>query len=107
MSARLNRTGNWEELARRANYSTAALAAACAISIRQLQRDFFRETGQSPERWLNDLRLRDALKLLQEGNSVKVAATVTGYNHSQSFSRAFKQLFGVSPSAVRLVTCRQ
>lgn len=100
MSASLRQQTDWPELARKANYSTAALAALRGVSMRQLEREFLRRFGQTPERWLNDLRLREAWELLAGGNAVKIAAVSSGYKHSPSFSRAFKRHFGFPPSQV-------
>ena len=90
------------ELARMANYSTAAMASFCDKSVRQLQREFLRKFGQTPEQWINDLRLKDARTLLEVRNSAKIEAIAMslGYKHSRSFSRAFKQRFGFPPSVV-------
>jgi AraC-like DNA-binding protein len=101
MSAKLRLKVDWVRLARRANYSTAALAALCCISVRQLERDFHRETSQSPEKWLNGLRARDGLKLLREGSTVKEAASILGYRYPEGFTRDFKKVFGISPSYFR------
>lgn len=88
----------WAELAQEANYSTAALASLCGLSIRQLERNFKHTMDQSPKRWLNALRLQSARKLLQDGGSVKEVALSFGYRHPQHFSRDFRKFFGVSPS---------
>ena len=88
----------WEEMARRANYSTAELASLCGVSVRQLERIFQHTFCQSPKRWLNTLRLNAARRLLQGGGSVKEAAFSFGYKHPQHFSRDFRRFFGVSPS---------
>ena len=101
MAIGLNQPSDWAVLARRANYSTAALATLCGISVRQLERRFAREIGESPEQWLNMLRANDGMKLLQEGGAVKEVALSLGYEHPECFSRDFKKIFDVSPSSVR------
>jgi AraC-like DNA-binding protein len=101
MSASSRRKTDWRKLARQANYSTAALADLCGISVRHLEREFSRTFGQTPRQWIGDLRFYDARALLEKGHTVKTAAVSLGYNHSPSFSRAFKQFFGVAPSGVR------
>lgn len=104
MSASLKPKTNWPELARKANYSTAAMAALGGMSTRQLEREFLRRFGQTPEQWINHLRLQEARMLLEEGTSVKIAAVSLGYKHSPSFSRAFKRHFGIAPSQFRANT---
>lgn len=46
MSALLNKRTDWPELARQANYPTAALAKLSGVSVRQLERDFLRKFGE-------------------------------------------------------------
>jgi AraC family transcriptional regulator, glycine betaine-responsive activator len=91
----------WVEMAHRANYSASELAVLCGVSVRQLEREFQRTIYQSPKRWLNQLRLCAARKLLHEGGSVKEAALTFGYKHPQHFSRDFRKFFGVPPSEER------
>lgn len=91
---------DWPDLARKARYSTVGLASLRAKTVRQLEREFLRNFRQSPERWINDLRLRDARAFLENGRSIKAVASAVGYKHLESFSRAFKRFFGVPPSAI-------
>lgn len=93
----------WAEMAHRANYSTSELAVLCGLSVRQLERNFRRSLCESPQRWLNAVRLRAARKFLQDGGSVKEAALTFGYKHPQHFSRDFRKFFGVPPSEGRCV----
>jgi AraC-like DNA-binding protein len=55
---------------------------------------------QSPEQWINALRLSDGKTIMEQGAQVKTAAHALNYKHSQSFSRAFRQFFGFSPSSI-------
>ena len=51
--------------------------------------------------YLEDLRMKEACRLLKEGVLVADIAERTGYNSVQSFRRAFKRVLGVSPSEYR------
>lgn len=51
--------------------------------------------------YLEDLRMKEACRLLKEGVLVAEIAERTGYNSVQSFRRAFKRVLGVSPSEYR------
>ena len=51
--------------------------------------------------YLEDLRMKEACRLLKEGVLVTEIAERTGYNSVQSFRRAFKRVLGVSPSEYR------
>lgn len=51
--------------------------------------------------YLEDLRLNEAARLIQEGNSNMTEVSIeVGYNNPTSFRRAFKKKFGVTPSAM-------
>ncbi len=51
--------------------------------------------------YLEDIRLNEAARLIQEGSSnVGEIAFEVGYNNQTSFRRAFKKKFGVTPSAM-------
>ena len=76
-----------------------------AISHRlHLNRSYFytifkRGTGRSPREYLVSLRMKKAAEWLRErGLGVSVTALSVGYPDVFSFSRAFKNYYGVSPS---------
>ena len=52
--------------------------------------------------YLEDLRMKEACRLLKEGVKVSEISERTGYNSVQSFRRAFKRVTGVSPSEYRV-----
>lgn len=72
------------------------------ISARTLQRQFTQETGLTFRTWRNRLRLAAAATLLDDGHSVAEAARRCGYAVLSSFSRAFREQTGLSPSQYRL-----
>ncbi len=60
---------------------------------------FKRKTGQSPQQYLTEYRLKKAAELIvNHGCTPGEAAASTGYADIFSFSRMFKRKFGVSPS---------
>lgn len=60
---------------------------------------FKRQTGQSPQQYLNTYRLDKAAALLtQHDYSASLAASATGYSDIFLFSRMFKRHFGVPPT---------
>ena len=97
MRSKLHRIGDWEALAAKCEYSTAALAQECNISGRQLERFFKKTYGKSPREWLEQLRMRQAPAVLKECSSVKEAAQTMGYRQTSHFSRTFKKHHGISP----------
>lgn len=60
---------------------------------------FKKVTGRSPREYLISLRMKKAAEWLREGGlSVSVTAASVGYPDVFSFSRAFKNYYGVSPT---------
>jgi AraC-like DNA-binding protein len=101
MKSELRRITTWSELAQTSNYDAKALAEKCGVCVRQLQRFFREATGMSPQRWLNQLRLYQALVLLSHGMNVKEVARELGFKQRTHFSRVFKRFHGISPSQVQ------
>jgi len=82
-------------------YSARALARACHVTLRQLERFFLATNGATPQSWLDRLRLQKAAALLDGRKSVKEVAYQLGYKQVSHFSRAFKQFHGVPPKEAR------
>lgn len=76
------------------------LAQLCGLSRFQFLRRFEVTTGLTPRAWLIRLRLERACQLLKRhpNNLASVASNVGFYDQSH-FNRAFRQAFGVAPSA--------
>lgn len=98
MNSRLRYIENWEELAKRANWSVTRLAQLSGVSRKTLLKYFTTEKGMHPKKWLADRRQSIGLHLLRNGYSVKEVATAVGYKNPSSFSREFKNQRGVYPS---------
>lgn len=98
MNTRLNHVQDWLELARQANWSTAALAEKCGVSVRTLHRHFLKKMGKNTKTWLAEQRQRNALELLCRGSSIKETASCLGYKHPSNFARKYKNHWGICPS---------
>lgn len=83
-------------------WSLDELAAQCGLSRSVLAERFMRLVGQPPMQYLTRWRIQVAARLLADGVS-KVAAVgfEVGYASEAAFSRTFKRIAGVSPSAWR------
>ena len=81
------------------DFNVDALADDVGISRAQLHRKMKEITGISSGKFLRNLRMEQAARLLREGrvNVTQVADSV-GYNDQAHFSTAFKNHFGMSPS---------
>ena len=78
------------------------LAREVAVSDRTLVRRFRAAVGQSPIGYLQAVRLDAARALLEAGDmTVQSVAAQVGYSDASSFSRLFRQGFGLSPGAYR------
>src|SRR3954470_20099929 len=90
--------GEWEELAKAAQYDGQRLAELCDLSCRQLRRVIREETGASPKAWLNQLRLIAARRRLLSGDPVKKVALDLGFKQTSHFCRRFKSFQHMTPS---------
>ena len=78
------------------------LADAAHLSPRQFSRAFRTETGQSPAKAVENLRLEAArLMLEQSRHPVEVVAAETGFADPERMRRAFIRAFGHPPQVVR------
>jgi AraC-like DNA-binding protein len=98
MNTKLNHIQNWPELARVANWCANTLAKNCSVSLRTLERYFLKEMGKCPKAWLSEQRQQRAIKLLQDGSSVKETAGRLDYKHPHHLSRDFKEHWGNCPT---------
>ncbi|MFE1598790.1 GlxA family transcriptional regulator [Methylobacterium sp. ID0610] len=82
--------------------SVEELAAAAALSPRQFSRAFRAETGQSPARAVEQLRVEAArLMLEQTRHPVEIVARETGFSDPERMRRAFLRAFGQPPQGLR------
>ena len=78
------------------------LAEAAHLSPRQFSRVFHVETGQSPAKAIENLRLESArLMLEQSSHPIEVIARQAGFADRDRMRRAFLRAFGQPPQAIR------
>lgn len=70
-------------------------------SPEHLSRKFHEETGFSYRNWCDRIRMERAVSLMKEDYTMGVIAECLGYNDESSFIRAFKRLYGITPSTYR------
>ena len=78
------------------------LAEAARLSPRQFARAFRRDTGETPAKAIERLRVEAARLRLEEGSeSVEVIARAVGFTDPERMRRAFVKRFGHPPQALR------
>jgi len=85
-----------------AELSVEQLAEAVHLSPRQFSRTFRAETGQSPAKAVENLRLEAARLMLESGrHPIDVIARDTGFGDRERMRRAFLRAFGQPPQMIR------
>ncbi len=86
----------------RSELSVEQLAEAANLSPRQFSRAFLRETGKSPAKAVEALRVDAARALMEQGRlSVDVVARETGFADRDRMRRAFLRTFGQPPQVIQ------
>jgi len=86
----------------RKELSVDELADAANLSRRQFSRAFRVETGQSPARAVETLRVEAARSMIEEGNHpIDVVARESGFSDPERMRRAFIRAYGMPPQAVK------
>jgi transcriptional regulator GlxA family with amidase domain len=82
--------------------SVEQLAEAAHLSPRQFSRSFRAETGQSPAKAVEHLRIEAARLMLESGlHPIEIVARDTGFGDRERMRRAFLRAFGQPPQVIR------
>jgi transcriptional regulator GlxA family with amidase domain len=82
--------------------SVDQLADIANLSPRQFSRAFRIETGQSPVRAIETLRVEEARAMIELGNHpIDLVARETGFSDPERMRRAFLRVFGQPPQAIK------
>jgi len=80
----------------------SALADRCAMSPRHFARVFLRETGMTPARFVERLRVESACRRLEESaDTVDQIAACCGFGSADSMRRVFVRVLGSTPTDFR------
>jgi signal transduction histidine kinase/CheY-like chemotaxis protein/AraC-like DNA-binding protein len=80
------------------------LARDSGLNRNKINEHFKLLFGNTPHAWQREQRLQAARQILQESDAdIAIVARDTGHASAASFSRAFKQRFGLSPVDFRLL----
>jgi transcriptional regulator GlxA family with amidase domain len=78
------------------------LAEAAHLSPRQFSRAFHAETGQSPAKAIEKLRVEAARSLMEQSrHPIEIVARQTGFSDRDQMRRAFLRAFGQPPQVLR------
>ncbi|MDP9633313.1 UNVERIFIED_ORG: transcriptional regulator GlxA family with amidase domain [Ensifer adhaerens] len=101
-SHRIQKSVNYAKANLRSVLSVDELADAAGLSARQFSRAFRSETGQSPAKAVENLRVEAARLLMEQGrHSMDVIAEETGFADSDRMRRAFLRALGQPPQTIR------
>lgn len=83
------------------SFSVEALAARACMSPRHFARAFTAETGSTPAKAIERLRVEAAVAALENGLPVQTVARQYGFANPETLRRACLRLRGMPPSALR------
>ena len=99
---RLDAILEWIEEHAEADLSVPALAARCAMSERTFSRRFAAETGMTPARFVEQIRMGRARRLLEESDlKLERLADDCGFRSAEVMRRLFQRHLGLSPTEYR------
>lgn len=101
-SDRIQTALTWAKKNLAAPISVEQLAEVARLSPRQFSRAFRAETGQSPAKAVEQLRLESARLMLEESrHTIDQIAQATGFADSRRMREAFLRTFGQPPQVIR------
>ena len=88
----------WMNENMRSHITVSDLANRCGMSERNFHRKFTKIIGDTPAKFLDDLRMQRAKELLDAGHLIKVVSHDVGFRSESGFRNAFEAQYGLSPS---------
>ncbi len=85
----------------KSDLSVEEIAAACGYERSHLYRLFKQKRGAGIKEYVTSVRMTRADEFLDRGYTVKTTAELVGYSDPFSFSRAYKNYYGTSPSEAK------
>lgn len=86
------------------NLTLEQYAELCNRSLSAFKRDFQKLMHTTPGKWLLEKRLNHALHLLEKHEkNVNEVAFESGFENASHFTRAFRERYQVTPSAIRKI----
>jgi len=86
-------------------YTISEFANELAVSKSALNKKMKLLTGQTPNEFIENIKLNYAQKLISDTDlSVKEVAYSSGFNDPKYFARRFKKIFGLTPKEYKITT---
>lgn len=98
---RFNELNAWIRAHLREDLTVERLAAKAGMSPRTFARAYAAETGATPAKAVERLRVEAARAMLQRNRPLADIAAKTGFGDAERMRRAFVRLFGAPPAALR------
>lgn len=107
MDPRITEVLNHIEAHLSAELSLAHLASVACLSPSRLHRLFKIETGHTPFKFIEKLRLSHAYQqLIAAPQNIQSLSEACGYKDYETFSRAFKKVYCLSPDDLAAITAQ-
>ena len=91
------------------DFDTKALSELLGVSMERLNRLFRQQTmHRTPQAYIDNLRLLNALRLLREQPNYSIASIAddSGYNHVRTMQRRILEVIGMTPADYRALFTR-
>jgi AraC-like DNA-binding protein len=82
------------------------IAAAAGLTPFRLYRAFERGTGMTPHAYQRQARIREAVRLIRQGDALAEVAAAAGFTDQAHLTRSFYRRIGVTPGAFRSARTR-
>lgn len=92
---------NWMQHNLTAKHPITELSVYLGVSESTLQRIFKHHTSRSPQTVFQTLKAEKALRLLENGDTVKSVAYQLGYQHPNDFTRFYSKFYKIPPTSSR------
>lgn len=84
-----------------ADHTVTSMARKMGVSVRQANRVFQTETGSTPAKWVEEVRVDAARAFILDGHPITRSAQLSGFGSDETLRRAFARQMGTTPSAFR------
>lgn len=92
----------WLEENAHLKHSAEDLAERAAMSLRNFARIFVKETGMTPLKYIDQIRMERAISLLEETTSpMDMVASRSGFASAEQLRRVFRRRMGITPIEYR------